>query len=544
MKKLIYVLAIVLYFLSGSLIAQVTQEWVARYNGPGNDYDGAYSIAVDGSGNVYITGSSKGGGTNEDYATIKYNSAGVQQWVARYNGPGNQEDGANSLAVDGSGNVYVTGYSVGSGTDFDYATIKYNSAGVQQWVARYNGPGNSTDGASSLAVDGSGNVYITGTSTGSGTGRDYTTIKYNSVGVEQWVASYNGPGNDYDGASSIAVDGSGNVYITGSSKGSGTYYDYATIKYNIAGVQQWVARYNGPENSEDGASSLAVDGSGNVYVTGYSTGSGTNYDYATLKYNSAGVQLWVVRYNGPGNDEDKASSLAVDSSGNVYVTGDSFGSGTLFDYATIKYNTAGVEQWVARYNGPGNSFDMAFSIGVDGSGNVYVTGYSTGSGTSDDFASLKYNSAGVQLWTARYNGPGNKYDGACGLAIDGLGNVYVTGYCVVAGTNTDYATIKYSQTVGIQNISTETPSKYSLSQNYPNPFNPMCNVQFSMCNAGNVKLVVYDVQGREVQTLVNERLQSGTYEAKFDGSMLNSGVYFYKLITDGFTETKKMLMLK
>ena len=101
-----------------------------------------------------------------------------------------------------------------------------------------------------------------------------------------------------------------------------------------------------------------------------------------------------------------------------------------------------------------------------------------------------------------------------------------------------------SEIMGVQNISTETPSKYSLSQNYPNPFNPMCNVQFSMRNAGNVRLVVYDVQGREVQTLVNEKLSAGTYEVKFDGSMLNSGVYFYKLSTDGFTETKKMLMIK
>jgi len=98
--------------------------------------------------------------------------------------------------------------------------------------------------------------------------------------------------------------------------------------------------------------------------------------------------------------------------------------------------------------------------------------------------------------------------------------------------------------IGIQNLSTEIPSKYSLSQNYPNPFNPMCNVQFSMCNAGNVKIVVYDVMGREVQTLVNERLNAGTYEVKFDGSMLTSGVYFYKLVTNGFTEIKKMILIK
>jgi len=96
----------------------------------------------------------------------------------------------------------------------------------------------------------------------------------------------------------------------------------------------------------------------------------------------------------------------------------------------------------------------------------------------------------------------------------------------------------------INPISTETPSKYSLSQNYPNPFNPTTNVKFSIVNSGDVKLVVYDIQGREVRAIVNERLQPGTYEVSFDGTSLNSSVYFYKLITDGFTETKKMLLIK
>jgi hypothetical protein len=98
--------------------------------------------------------------------------------------------------------------------------------------------------------------------------------------------------------------------------------------------------------------------------------------------------------------------------------------------------------------------------------------------------------------------------------------------------------------VGVKNIESKVPAAYSLSQNYPNPFNPMCNVQFSMYKAGNVRLVVYDVQGREVQKLVNEKLNAGTYEVKFDGSMLSSGVYFYRMATEGFAETKRMLLIK
>jgi subtilisin-like proprotein convertase family protein len=96
--------------------------------------------------------------------------------------------------------------------------------------------------------------------------------------------------------------------------------------------------------------------------------------------------------------------------------------------------------------------------------------------------------------------------------------------------------------VGIEE--NNVPVKYELSQNYPNPFNSMCNVKFSMFNAGHVKLAVYNVQGREVQTLVNERLNAGTYETTFDASMLPSGIYFYRLEVNGFTETKKMLLIK
>ena len=138
----------------------------------------------------------------------------------------------------------------------------------------------------------------------------------------------------------------------------------------------WTNRYNGPGNGDDAASAVAVDGSNNVIVTGYSTGSGSAYDYATIKYSSAGVPLWTNRYNGPGNGDDDACAVAVDGSNNVIVTGYSTGSGSAYDYATIKYSSAGVPLWTNRYNGPGNGDDDAHAVAVDGSNNVIVTGYS------------------------------------------------------------------------------------------------------------------------------------------------------------------------
>jgi len=425
----------------------VDTAWVRRYNGPGDSTDYARAIAVDGSGNVYVTGYNLGSGTDRDYATIKYYPNGDTAWLKRYNGPGNSEDNAYAIAVDSSGNVYVAGYSDGTETYRDYATVKYYPNGDTAWVRRYNGPGIYNDWARAIAVDGSNNVYVTGWSDGSGTYADYVTIKYYPDGDTAWVRRYNGPGNYEDIAFAIAIDGSGNVFVTGRSEGIGTLVDYATIKYYPNGDTAWVRRYNGPGNSGDHALAIAVDGSGNVFVTGISLDSGTGDDYATVKYYSNGDTAWVRRYNGPGNSSDWAWAVALDDSGNVYVTGESGGSGTSYDYATIKYYSNGDTAWVRRYNGPGNYDDYAYAVTVDDSGNVYVTGESYDNVLYTDYATIKYDADGNEVWVERYNGPGNGWDRANAIAVDDSDNVYVTGPSDGIGTGLDYATIKYCQTL-------------------------------------------------------------------------------------------------
>jgi len=383
--------AFVLFFWALPALADtiVDTAWVRTYNGQGDSSDQATAIAVDGSGNVYVTGRSVSSGTDWDYATIKYDPDGDTAWLRRYDGPANSVDWALAIAIDGSGNVYVTGKSYSSGTDFDYATIKYYPDGDTAWLRRYDGPGNSVDYASAIAVDGSGNVYVTGGIQVSGSGGDYATIKYDSDGDTVWVRTYSGSGNSDDVASAIAVDGSGNVYVTGGSNVSGYYYDYATIKYYPNGDIAWVRRY-GSGSTYTGAYAIAVDGSGNVYVTGYSAGSGTGTDYATIKYYPNGDTAWLRRYDGPANSWDGAFAIAVDDSDNVYVTGYSYDSLTSNDYATIKYYPDGDTAWIIRYNGSGNGSDGASAIAVDGSGNVYVTGWSYSSGTDWDYATIKY----------------------------------------------------------------------------------------------------------------------------------------------------------
>jgi hypothetical protein len=408
----------------------VYEAWVARYNGTGNGYDEAKAVAVDSSGNVYVAGTSLGSGTLNDYATIKYDSAGQQQWVALYNDPDNPDEQLNAMTIDASGNVYVTGRSGTNNSPYVCTTIKYDSAGHEQWVARYNAPNGAIGEA--IAVDSSGNVYVAAFTSNQYNTGFCATIKYNPAGEQQWVAEYHG-GANVDEPFAIAVDKAGNAYVTGTSY-TCLGYDYLTLKYNSAGQEQWVARYNGPEEHLDAAKAIAVDDAGSVYVTGESFDS-----YATIKYNAAGQQQWVARDAGGG-----ANAIALDGAGNVYVTGQIADPNMYPDYGTIKYNASGQQQWVARYNGPpGNGADIASSIALDGAGNVYVTGRSSRTNFvfgDFDYATVKYNSAGQEQWVVRYDGPGNADNEAEAIALDQLGSVYVTGI-----SNNDYATVKYGQ---------------------------------------------------------------------------------------------------
>lgn len=544
--------------------------WTNLYHGPGIGDDGASGVAVDGGGNVYVTGSSRGTGGHYDYATIKYSGAGVPLWTNRYTGPGDSH--ATAVAVDGGGNVFVTGYSW-SGSSYDYATISYSSAGVPLWTNRFDRLSETDDQARAVAVDGRGNVFVTGSSSGSGasryttfayssggvplwtnryitpgnsvhaataavvdasgdvivTGRsslgsirdpyaslDFATIKYSNAGVPLWTNRYDGPRNGNDEATAVAVDAVGNVFVTGRSEGTNGFHSYATIKYAATGIPvwtnrsatkpynqptamavdpsgnvivtgeawggntsvssdyvtikysgegapAWTNRFNGRANSSDAASAVAVDARGNVFVTGYSwsgdpyTGS---FDYATIKYSESGVPLWTNRYAGSGGDTARA--MAVDSNGDAVVTGNSGG-----DYATIKYSSTGVALWTNRYNGPGNSSDYATAIAVDVSGNVFVAGNSSGtSGWPDyDYATIKYSSAGVPLWTNRYSGSGNLADYAWAVAVDGNGDAFVTGESW-NGSTYDYVTIKYSS-AGMPLLTITRTAKDTVAVSWP-----------------------------------------------------------------------------
>jgi DNA-binding beta-propeller fold protein YncE len=432
------------------------QLWAKRYNGS-NSTDDARSVAVSPDGKmVFVTGSSVGTTSFQDYATVGYSAVtGAQMWASRYNGPDSGDDEASSVAVSPDGKtVFVTGYSFGTTAgEVDYATVAYSAAtGAQLWVKRYLSP--ALQGfATSVAVSPAGNaVFVTGYSASHTTGGyDYATVAYSTVtGAQLWVKRYNGPAGD-DFAHSLTVSGS-MVYVTGSSIGTNDGYDYATVAYNaVTGAQLWVKRYNGAPLGNRGANSVAASADGKtVFVTGSSyAGSTTGYDYATVAYSTAtGAQLWVKRYTGPGSGDDEAFSAAASPDGkSVFVTG--YSSGTTagqVGYATVGYNAVtGAQMWVKQYAGlaSGGIGTQAYSVAVSPSGStVYVTGES---GNDSVYATVAYSAAaGTQVWVKRYTGNGPSGSAAQAIAVSpATGTVFVTGHSSGSGTGNDYATIAY-----------------------------------------------------------------------------------------------------
>jgi len=367
---------------------------------------------------------------------------------------GNADDEPGLIAVSPDGSkVYVAGLSQGTGTDGDSVTIAYDTAtGDMVWLDRY------VQSTSSIVLSPDGSrLFITGTGPGAGGLNDFATKAFDAVtGTPLWSKLFHGPSQQTDFASDVAISPDGlTVFVAGSSAEviGNINYDWVTLAYAASnGNPVWLRRYNGAGNSNDYPFALVVSPDGSkVFVAGQ-TYSGTTRkdDYATAAYAVAtGKPLWLKVYDGPGHDLDQAISIdASPDSSKVFVTGTSHGGSHILDYATIAYDAGtGSSLWLRRYNGPGNVPDFAFVVVASPDGSkVFVTGYSGGGFTGDDYATLAYDATtGSTAWLARYDGPVHGADYAHGLAVSPDGTrVYVTGespYSTIS--DSDYATIAY-----------------------------------------------------------------------------------------------------
>ena len=404
-------------------------------------YDYAQGIATDSSGNLYVTGYTSGGldgNTNSggsDIFLVKYYDNGTKHWTSQLGTSSN--DQAYAVSTDSSGNVYVAGATNGGldGTNAGYNdlfVVKYNSSGTKQWTKQL---GTSwEDKATGVTVDSSGNVYVTGTTEGnldgnsnSGCGpftcvppgyQDLFLVKYNSSGNKQWTKQLGASGY-HDSVGGISMDSSGNIYVAGGTGGDldgnnnakdcnlWCTTDLFVVKYYDNGTKHWTKQMGTLESEK--ANGVANDSSGNLYVTGYTSGGldgNTNSgggDIFLVKYYDNGTKQWTKQLG--TSSYDTGNEVTVDSSGNVYVTGytqgglDGTNAGNS-DLFVVKYNSSGTKQWTKQLGTSSN--DYAYGIATDSSGNVYLTGNTEGeldgntnSGNSDIFL-LKYNSSGTK----------------------------------------------------------------------------------------------------------------------------------------------------
>jgi uncharacterized delta-60 repeat protein len=338
---------------------------------------------------------------------------------------GNGFDYGNSIHVDNTGKIYVTGYSINSNGIYDMVIWRYNSNGTLDtafngtgFVVHNNAAGgNSSDYGNSIHVDNTGKIYVTGSS-GNATNYDMVIWRYNSNGTLDNTFGNNGivvhnnaaGGNSADAGSSIYVDSNGNIYVTGYSW-NGSNDDMVIWRYNSNGILD--TSFNGTGfvvhnnaaggNGSDRGNSIYVDNTGKIYVTGYSW-NGSNDDIVIWRYNSNGIldtafngTGFVVHNNAAGgNSSDSGNSIYVDNTGKIYVTGYSW-NGSSDDMVIWRYNSNGTLD--TTFNGTGfvvhnnaaggNDYDRGNSIYVGSNGKIYVTGYSW-NGSNDDMVIWRY----------------------------------------------------------------------------------------------------------------------------------------------------------
>ncbi len=546
MKKtkltLIYILLVITF---GKISAQVTLEWVARYNSQSNGSDYVKAMAVDSMGNVYVAGTDAD--SPPGFVTIKISTSGQIVWARRYLGAMPITAGPKQIAVDRQGNVYV------GASDVDYIVIKYDSSGVEQWVRRFRGSGGGINSLNDLATeDSSMSIIHTGYATfNSGFSGCFTIRSNYSTGDSVWSRRYTpNPticGKIYiDLFKNINVNGVSNIAVLAPD-------DFLTLSYDLDGNLRWAQTWNGPGNRWDVAADIASDKNGNVYVTGYATMDSTNAEnVVTIKYDSNGNQKWIRFYDGSGQYFiAHGEFIKIDPLGNVIVAG--WQAGYNYDFCTIKYDSLGNKLWVQGYNGAANEEDFLEGLTVDKLGCVYVTGSTKDIINLPKITTIKYDKDGNQKWIQKYP----DYDTIsypAAIIVDNNLNVYIAGEIGVAGYNNDIIVLKYSQPTSVVPILSEVPDGFKLYQNYPNPFNSKTDLRFEIpafaeasagrSNFGFVSLKVYDVFGREVATLVNEKKEPGEYQVEWDAEGLASGVYYYRMISGKNIETKKALLIK
>lgn len=343
------------------------------------------------------------------------------------------------LVVDAQSNVYVAGEYF-NGLDNDFLIIKYDPSGTVLWYRTFDAGDNDEPGA--VALDSNGNVYFCGSyvdTLNPGT-IHARLLKYSPAGDSLLNVSYNL--SDFTRLFAITFDKSGGLYLAGYTSNPSNS-DYLVMGCDTAtGDTLWIKIYD--SGREEYISGIAVDTLGNIFVTGTAGADSDTTDVRTIKYSPTLTILWNELYNSGSFDD--AGDIFLDGLGNVLVGLSSYNSSGNPDYRLVKYDSGGGVLWNKYYDA--GSEDLLYDVICDESGNSYVTGMSQSGPTNCDIRTIKYTPSGDIEWYEVYDS-GTRYnaltgDGANGIALDDLGYVYITGYFATP-SKVDIRTIKYGQ---------------------------------------------------------------------------------------------------
>ena len=442
-------------FLTQAQQTYINQDWENSF-GQTAVIDRAVS-ALDSQDNVITVSNKLNASLNTDIYVTKYDRNGDFVWDVSYDGTAHDNDFGVNLVIDGNDNIFVCGAVENTGS-MDINTIKYNSSGVLQWSQSWDGQATEMDIPSAIDIDEIGNVYVSGGTETSNGYSDYVVLKYNSSGTFQWASTYD-YNNLYDGASSLDADTT-NVVVTGASASDTTSWDYATLRLDVSnGDTLYTERTAVSGVGLDNAAEITTDASNNVYVTGYVEVGGQT-DIQTLKLSPTLGLTWVKTFDG-GND-DEATAIEVDDSGNVYVSGtshlDSIGS----DYITIKYDSSGNMVWEKMFGGEGGSKNaIAKDMCLDDSSNVVVAG-NISDGTTSYVTTIMYDSDGDLILSRDFDADGSE-DNVQKITARNS-EIYITGTSLSGGLTKTFIT-KYSLFEKPESVITDSSGfKYNDSQ--------------------------------------------------------------------------------
>lgn len=344
--------------------------WAATLGDAGEQYGRA--VAVDPSGNVYATGYAFISGPGNEVLLTKYNTSGVIQWQRLLSGT--NTDLGLAIAVDSSGNSYITGYTYTGASTYDILIAKYDTNGTIQWQQKLGGSGQQR--GNGIFVDASNNVYVTGFQlTG---GNAYLIVaKYNSSGVLQWQKGiYDSLTIGDNSGNSVVVTPSGEICVVGWSNVSGTY-EIQLVKLNASTTIQWQRSLG--RSQADGSEGIALDSLSNIYVVGETRDPSTfQYSLVLAKYDSSGVIQWQRTLTAVTYDL-KGWSVAIDAADRIYVTARSHPNGI----PIACYNNSGTLIWQRNFTGFGTDEDAKIAVTPLGVMSLAATTYSAGAGQSE-----------------------------------------------------------------------------------------------------------------------------------------------------------------